>query len=67
MYSFAGDTVLDPFGGSGSTTVAAIRAGRNSVLVEIDGHYVNMAAHKIRDELKRPRTTGPAVQSALFT
>jgi modification methylase len=36
MFSFAGDTVLDPFAGSGSTAVAAIRAGRNSVSVEIE-------------------------------
>ena len=29
MFSFAGDTVLDPFAGSGSTAVAAIKTGRN--------------------------------------
>src|SRR5712691_8141830 len=33
LFSFAGDTTLDPFGGSGSTAVAAIRAGRNSISV----------------------------------
>jgi len=40
MFSFAGDTVLDPFAGSGSTAVAAIRAGRNSISVEIEEDYL---------------------------
>ena len=66
MYSFAGDVVLDPFGGSGSTTAAAIRAGRNSVLVEIEPHYSKIAVRKIMDDLKKPRTAGPAIQTAYF-
>jgi site-specific DNA-methyltransferase (adenine-specific) len=36
MFSFAGDIVADPFAGTGSTAVAAIQAGRNSVNGEID-------------------------------
>ncbi|WP_207623770.1 DNA-methyltransferase [Rhodobacter calidifons] len=47
MFSFAGDTVLDPFLGSGSTTVAAIAAGRNSLGVEVDPGYVKLAAENI--------------------
>ena len=43
MFSFAGDTVLDPFAGSGTTAVAAIRAGRNSISVEIEEAYLNAA------------------------
>lgn len=39
MFSFAGDTILDPFLGSGSTTLAAMKAGRNSVGVEISPRY----------------------------
>lgn len=66
MYSFAGDAVLDPFGGSGSTAAAAIRTGRNSVLVEIEAYYVNSAIAKIMEELKKPRRAGPSVQTAYF-
>lgn len=40
MFSFAGDTVLDPFAGAGSTAVAAIGAGRNSICVEIEEEYL---------------------------
>jgi site-specific DNA-methyltransferase (adenine-specific) len=47
MFSFAGDTVLDPFGGSGSTAVAAMRSGRHSVSVEIEPSYVEMAARRL--------------------
>ncbi len=39
MFSFVGDTVLDPFTGTGTTNVAAARWGRNSIGVEVDIHY----------------------------
>jgi len=45
LYSFVGDTVLDPFGGRGTTTKAAADAGRNSVLYEINPEYLE----KIKD------------------
>lgn len=47
MFSFAGDTVLDPFLGTGSTTVAAIASGRNSLGVEIDPTYFKLAKSNI--------------------
>jgi site-specific DNA-methyltransferase (adenine-specific) len=50
MFSFAGDTVLDPFAGSGSTAVAAIRAGRNSISVEIEEEYLNAATRRAARE-----------------
>jgi DNA modification methylase len=42
MFSFVGDTVLDPFLGSGTTTAAAIQAGRNSIGVEAEPSYVTV-------------------------
>jgi modification methylase len=36
MCSFAGDTVVDPFAGTGTTALAALETGRNSVSVEIE-------------------------------
>lgn len=51
LFSFAGDVVLDPFAGSGSTALAAIRCGRNSVSVEIEPQYVALAARRIRAEI----------------
>jgi modification methylase len=47
MFSFVGDTVLDPFMGTGTTNVAAAKWGRNSVGVEIDPYYFEMAAKRI--------------------
>lgn len=50
MFSFVGDTVLDPFSGTGTTTVAAIGCGRNSIGYEIDDHYVSLARRRISDK-----------------
>jgi len=50
MFSFAGDAVLDPFAGSGSTAVAAIRAGRNSISVEVEEEYLNAATRRAARE-----------------
>jgi len=48
MYSFVGDTVLDPFMGTGTTSVAASKCGRNSVSVEIDPHYFEIALGRMQ-------------------
>ncbi len=48
MFSFVGDTVLDPFGGTGTTSVAAIRANRNSIYNELDPEYFSLAHDRIR-------------------
>ena len=50
MFSFTGDTVLDPFCGSGTTMVAALRSGRNSIGIEIDSEYCRMAAKYLKAE-----------------
>lgn len=50
MFSFTGDTVLDPFCGSGTTMVAALRNKRNSIGVEIDPDYCRMAARFLKSE-----------------
>jgi site-specific DNA-methyltransferase (adenine-specific) len=50
MFSFTGDTVLDPFCGSGTTMVAALRTGRNSIGVEIDPEYCRMTARYLKAE-----------------
>lgn len=47
MFSFVGDTVLDPFMGTGTTSVAAARWGRNSIGIEVDPAYFDMAAQRI--------------------
>jgi DNA modification methylase len=47
MFSFVGDTVLDPFMGTGTSTVAAAHWGRNSIGVEVDDHYFKLAQRRI--------------------
>ena len=48
MFSFQGDTVLDPFCGTGTTMLAAMKCGRNSIGIEIDREYCRMAAVRLR-------------------
>lgn len=50
MFSFVGDTVLDPFLGTGTTTVAAAKWGRHSIGYEIDRHYYGLALKRIKTE-----------------
>jgi DNA modification methylase len=49
MFSFVGDTVLDPFMGTGSTNIACARWGRNSIGIEVDPMYFQMARARISD------------------
>jgi DNA modification methylase len=65
MFSFAGDTVLDPFVGTGTTVVAAMQAGRNSVGIEIDGAYLKQAKSRCSREVKQPQFVG-ATDRSLF-
>jgi site-specific DNA-methyltransferase (adenine-specific) len=48
MFSFVGDTVVDPFAGTGTTAVAAIESGRDSISVEIDPGYVSIVETRLR-------------------
>jgi site-specific DNA-methyltransferase (adenine-specific) len=53
LFSFVGDTVLDPFMGSGSMLVAAPRCNRKARGIEIDPHYGEIAVQRIADEGQR--------------
>lgn len=44
-------TVLDPFGGSGTTAIVAVSNARNAILIELNEEYVTMAERRIYDEV----------------
>jgi DNA modification methylase len=50
MFSFVGDTVLDPFMGTATTNLAAAQSGRNSIGLEIDPHYFAFAKDRLLAE-----------------
>jgi modification methylase len=58
LFSFAGDTILDPFAGTGTTSLGAIAAGRNSIGNEIEPAYVKMAKQRLQLSTGMTRTFG---------
>ena len=53
MFSFTGDTVLDPFVGTGSTMLAAMKCHRNSIGNELDPAYFAMAEKRLKIEIQQ--------------
>lgn len=53
MFSFTGDTVLDPFVGTGSTMLAAMKCHRNSIGNELDPAYFAMAEKRLKNEIQQ--------------
>jgi DNA modification methylase len=47
MFSFVGDTVLDPFMGTGTTNLACACWGRNSIGIELDADYFELARRRV--------------------
>lgn len=50
MFSFVGETVLDPFLGSGTTMKAALKLRRNAIGYEINPDFLKIIKDKIREE-----------------
>jgi modification methylase len=48
MFSFVGDTVLDPFMGTATTNLAAAHWGRNSIGIELDSHYFALSKDRLQ-------------------
>ena len=59
MFSFVGDTVFDPFLGTGTTSVVAAEWSRNSVGCEIDPDYFSLAVDRIRRAAEATRQVAP--------
>ena len=53
-----GDTVLDPFGGAGTTGLVALRQGRRAVMCELNPAYADIAERRIATALYGPRFFG---------
>ncbi len=54
VFTDAGETILDPFMGSGTTGVAAVKLGCRFVGIEIDETYFRVACRRIEDALRQP-------------
>lgn len=66
MFSFAGDTVLDPFVGTGTTSLAALNTGRNSIGVDIERKYLDQAHARLHDAVGLFHESGPSRAHIIF-
>ena len=64
LYTYEGDVVLDPFMGSGSAALAAVRTGRHFIGFDTDKSYVAAARRRVTDEQARLSLTGSSSTSA---
>jgi site-specific DNA-methyltransferase (adenine-specific) len=55
LYSFTGDIILDPFMGSGTTAVSALKTNRKFVGYEISKEYIDLAKKRIEPLLKQTK------------
>jgi site-specific DNA-methyltransferase (adenine-specific) len=66
LFSFAGDTVLDPFLGTGSTSLAALETGRHSIGNEIEPRYLKLAVERLRAASGQARMFGAVSSEVLI-
>lgn len=58
LYTFKDDIVFDPFCGSGSTAIAAIRSKRNFLMIDSSKEYTEIAKKRIANEVAQTRLVG---------
>jgi DNA modification methylase len=61
------DIVLDPFGGSGTTLIAAERTGRRARLIELDPRYADVIVHRWQQQTGQTARLGPSGPSFIET
>ncbi len=57
LFSYEGDTILDPFLGSGSTLVATYLNKRKGIGIDIDAHYCDIAVKRLKNEASLDQIT----------
>ncbi len=63
LYTYSGDLVLDPFSGSGTTAVAALRTERHYAGYDTEERYVKAAKHRLEEERERIRSRQQGAKS----
>jgi site-specific DNA-methyltransferase (adenine-specific) len=55
LFSYVGDTVLDPFAGSGTTLVTCLNTNRKGVGIELDKDYCALASKRVKSVMAQPK------------
>lgn len=53
-FTNAGETILDPFMGSGTTLVACAKLGRKGIGIELDPDYFDIACQRVEEAYRQP-------------
>lgn len=67
LFSFVGDTILDPFLGSGTTMTEAMMNGRNAVGLELEEKYCSLSIKRIQQECGQKLQKSPPVKAGTYT
>jgi len=66
FFTREGETILDPMAGTGSTLIAALRAGRNSYGIELNPKYAKIAKQIIEEERNTLAEANPNLKSEII-
>jgi site-specific DNA-methyltransferase (adenine-specific) len=66
LYSFTNDIILDPFMGSGTTAVAAIKLKRNYVGYDINEEYIKLADKRIKLVMQKSNNLFETIENEIF-
>lgn len=58
FFTYKGDTVLDPFAGSFTTSLVALRTGRNSIGIDSKKEFINLGIKRLKEKLKQRTLDG---------
>ena len=67
LFSFAGDTIFDPFLGSGTTLITAMEHQRNAIGLELEANYCDLIVNRVYKECRVKLQKSPPLEAEKYT